>query len=118
MNDFDYTVEESKKEILKKSTLAQTQNDLEPTTSGRVEVLTRLEQFLQSDEVNLREEDLFKRLENALRKREAQSSRSATKSKPIKFKDAVGRKFTFPFDLCKTWAVGFTTNLLLDLSHH
>ncbi|KAF2230585.1 hypothetical protein EV356DRAFT_418723, partial [Viridothelium virens] len=22
---------------------------------------------------------------------------------PIKFKDAVGRKFSFPFHLCKTW---------------
>lgn len=27
------------------------------------------------------------------------------KKKPIKFKDAVGRKFSFPFHLCKTWAV-------------
>ncbi|KAL4891370.1 hypothetical protein BDV59DRAFT_182480 [Aspergillus ambiguus] len=25
------------------------------------------------------------------------------KAKPIKFKDAVGRKFSFPFDLCRTW---------------
>ncbi|KAG9243615.1 hypothetical protein BJ878DRAFT_110706 [Calycina marina] len=25
------------------------------------------------------------------------------KKKPIKFKDAVGRKFSFPFDLCATW---------------
>ncbi|KAB8070311.1 hypothetical protein BDV29DRAFT_35518 [Aspergillus leporis] len=25
------------------------------------------------------------------------------KKKPIKFKDAVGRKFSFPFDLCCTW---------------
>jgi len=24
---------------------------------------------------------------------------------PIKFKDAVGRKFSFPWDLCKTWKV-------------
>lgn len=27
------------------------------------------------------------------------------KRKPIKFKDAVGRKFSFPFHLCATWAV-------------
>ncbi|GAB1191479.1 hypothetical protein APSETT444_000658 [Aspergillus pseudonomiae] len=27
------------------------------------------------------------------------------KKKPIKFKDAVGRKFSFPFDLCCTWQV-------------
>ena len=25
------------------------------------------------------------------------------KKKPIKFKDAVGRKFSFPFHLCSTW---------------
>jgi len=25
--------------------------------------------------------------------------------KPIKFKDAVGRKFSFPFELAATWAV-------------
>lgn len=24
---------------------------------------------------------------------------------PIRFKDAVGRKFNFPFHLCKTWKV-------------
>lgn len=27
------------------------------------------------------------------------------KVEPIKFKDAVGRKFTFPYESCKTWAV-------------
>lgn len=27
------------------------------------------------------------------------------KKKPIKFKDAVGRKFSFPFELCRTWQV-------------
>jgi hypothetical protein len=27
------------------------------------------------------------------------------KKKPIKFKDAVGRKFSFPFHLCSTWQV-------------
>ena len=27
------------------------------------------------------------------------------KKKPIKFKDAVGRKFSFPFHLCNTWEV-------------
>ena len=29
----------------------------------------------------------------------------AEKKKPIKFKDAVGRKFSFPFHLCNTWMV-------------
>ena len=25
---------------------------------------------------------------------------------PIRFKDAIGRKFTFPFDICNSWLVG------------
>lgn len=116
------TVEESKKETPQKSIVDLTQGDLKPITSDRVKVLTRLEQFLKSEEVNSKEVDLFKRLENVLQKREAQSGRTTTKSeskstsKPIKFKDAVGRKFSFPFDLYKSWAVSFTTNLL-DFSH-
>lgn len=42
------------------------------------------------------------------------------KKKPIRFKDAVGRKFSFPFHLCATWVVSFhvrdnqaTTNICL-----
>lgn len=31
------------------------------------------------------------------------------KQKPIKFKDAVGRKFSFPFHLCKTWQVSYVS---------
>lgn len=34
------------------------------------------------------------------------------KKKPIKFKDAVGRKFSFPFHLCATWAVSEFSLLL------
>ena len=30
------------------------------------------------------------------------------KKKPIKFKDAVGRKFSFPFHLCATWEVSLS----------
>jgi hypothetical protein len=36
----------------------------------------------------------------------AEASKPDTgQKKPIKFKDAVGRKFSFPFELCSTWAV-------------
>jgi hypothetical protein len=117
VNDFEDTVEMSKETPIK-SAAPLARGDTEPIASGRVEVLTRLEQFLKSDEVNSKEADLFKRLETALQKREAQSGRSNSKlvSKPIKFKDAVGRKFSFPFNLCKTWAVGVILNLLPDLS--
>ena len=30
------------------------------------------------------------------------------KDKPIKFKDAIGRRFNFPFDVCNTWSVGYS----------
>jgi hypothetical protein len=119
VNDFDDMVHGSKKETPKTSTVAPAQSDPEPITSGRVEVLTRLEQFLKSDEVNSKEADLFKRLEKELQKREAHSGRGPAKLKPmpIKFKDAVGRKFSFPFDLCKTWAVSLAADSIIDLSH-
>ena len=41
---------------------------------------------------------------------------------PIRFKDAVGRKFSFPFQLCETWRVSppdfllFVCSALSDLS--
>ena len=30
------------------------------------------------------------------------------KDKPIKFKDAIGRRFNFPFDVCNTWSVSYS----------
>lgn len=119
VNDFDDMVDGSKKETPKTSTISPSQSDPELITSGRVEVLTRLEQLLKSEEVNSKEADLFKRLEKELQKREAHSGRGPAKlkPKPIKFKDAVGRKFSFPFDLCKNWAVGLAADLIIDLSH-
>jgi hypothetical protein len=37
------------------------------------------------------------------------SKRTRSPHAPIKFKDAVGRKFSFPWDLCKTWKVSLST---------
>jgi hypothetical protein len=34
------------------------------------------------------------------------SARTKEKPLPIKFKDAIGRKFSIPFELYKTWKVG------------
>lgn len=36
---------------------------------------------------------------------------------PIKFKDAVGRKFSFPWDICKTWEVCSTNGLYRMLAN-
>ncbi|KAI4148531.1 MAG: hypothetical protein L6R39_002768 [Caloplaca ligustica] len=35
------------------------------------------------------------------------------KKKPIRFKDAVGRKFSFPFHLCNTWEVGTSVQIYI-----
>jgi hypothetical protein len=37
---------------------------------------------------------------------EAEKKSPPEKRKPIRFKDCIGRKFTFPFELCATWKVG------------
>jgi len=34
-----------------------------------------------------------------------------TEKMPIKFKDAIGRKFSFPFHLCQTWTVSAPSSL-------
>jgi hypothetical protein len=110
VNAFGETGEDSKEKRLRDSTpaLARPGSDVMPTNSNRVEALTRLEQFLKSEE-DSKEADLFARLEHALQKREAKSGRvpPKQKDKPIRFKDAVERKFGFPFNLCMTWAMNF-----------
>jgi hypothetical protein len=49
----------------------------------------------ESDPISQTEDILQKRL----------PIKEENKKKTIKFKDCVGRKFTFPFNLCQTWAV-------------
>ncbi|KAI5811534.1 hypothetical protein DFH27DRAFT_474771, partial [Peziza echinospora] len=36
-------------------------------------------------------------------KRKEEEAAKNVKKKPLKFRDAVGRKFSFPFELCNTW---------------
>ena len=38
-------------------------------------------------------------------KRKEEEAAKNVKKKPLKFRDAVGRKFSFPFELCNTWEV-------------
>ncbi|KAF7904787.1 hypothetical protein EAF00_002121 [Botryotinia globosa] len=70
-------------------------------------LLSKLENVIQQLEAS-QEERLITRLENALsRQAEANSSLSSEKTdtrKPIKLKDAVGRRFSFPYHRCETWA--------------
>jgi hypothetical protein len=41
-------------------------------------------------------------------KREEEAKSAAKESGSIKFKDAIGRRYTFPLKLCRTWDVSFT----------
>ena len=50
-----------------------------------------------------REEE--KRQREAVRQAKALAPSGADEQEPVRFKDAVGRKFSFPFELCATWAV-------------
>lgn len=72
------------------------------------ELLSKLENVIQQLESS-QEERLITRLENVLsRQAEANSSLSNEKTdtrEPIKLKDAVGRRFSFPYHRCETWAV-------------
>lgn len=49
------------------------------------------------------ETDLFLPIKSILDSRPQE--KPAEEQRPIRFKDAIGRKFTFPFDLVKRWPV-------------
>ncbi|KAF5879024.1 putative tpr repeat protein oca3 protein [Botrytis fragariae] len=70
-------------------------------------LLSKLENVIQQLESS-QEERLITRLENVLsRQAEANSSLLSEKKdtrNPIKLKDAVGRRFSFPYHRCETWA--------------
>lgn len=46
-----------------------------------------------------------KQKEEEERKKKEEEAAKNIKKKPLKFRDAVGRKFSFPFELCNTWEV-------------
>ncbi|KAI1391175.1 uncharacterized protein F4822DRAFT_176617 [Hypoxylon trugodes] len=59
-----------------------------------------------AEEERKKEEEAFKKkaLEDAKQKAEEAAKKDMGKDKlPIRFKDAVGRKFSFPFHLCRNW---------------
>lgn len=65
------------------------------------------------DEAKKKKQEAAKRKEIETAKLEAEELRKRKLGKdkaPIRFKDAVGRKFTFPFHLCQTWPVSATSD--------
>ncbi|ODA77388.1 hypothetical protein RJ55_07016 [Drechmeria coniospora] len=58
----------------------------------------------EADEAAKKEhEALKKKIQEETKAKLEEAAKKASDKAPIKFKDAVGRKFSFPFHLCKTW---------------
>ncbi|KAK0718428.1 hypothetical protein B0T26DRAFT_645950, partial [Lasiosphaeria miniovina] len=62
-----------------------------------------LDEARLAEEIKIREEEAMKKryLEEAMVI--AEKKLKKTEKPPLKFKDAVGRKFSFPFHICQTW---------------
>lgn len=79
-------------------------------------LVSKLEEVLRAlekkDEKSSPEDKLISRLENAIRHIGDASISEGKRDirKPIKFKDAVGRRFSFPYHRCETWAVSTSVN--------
>lgn len=104
------------------STLSAASSRYAVTTSSGSELdklVSRLEVVIQAlekeDERPSSEDKLISRLEKVLR-HDGHASISEGKRdtrKPIKLKDAVGRRFSFPYYRCETWAVSISVNHFL-----
>ena len=55
-------------------------------------------------------EELKKKIQEETKAKLEEATKKSEKL-PIRFKDAVGRKFSFPFHLCATWAVRCSPSL-------
>ena len=81
---------------------------------AEAEAAKKIAEEKEAAEKKAQEEEEKKKEAEALKKRieeetKAEMATAAKKDekKPIRFKDAVGRKFSFPFHLCQTWAVSY-----------
>lgn len=79
---------------------------------AEIEIRNKLETERLAAEAAQRKEEARKKAEEELRKKYveegmllAEANRKKEEKAPIKFKDAVGRKFNFPFHQCQTWQV-------------
>ena len=90
-------------------------NNSDPDSAAPTAFWSRLQTLLDVHDSNeeSHEAKLIARLEKLSDKQSTeakQSSKSKDARPPIKFKDAVGRKFSFPFYLCETWSVSLPSH--------
>ena len=80
------------------------------SAAGRLETVTQYNRLTEDVSII---QDRLTRLEKHLvnvAKARAKECKIAESAKPIDFRDAIGRKFSFPFHSCRTWAVSLTNS--------
>jgi hypothetical protein len=88
-------------------TLSPTQSDILPSVDESMESLT----LAQEEEHNQARKESKHYTPNYVFFATGTLDPEGVKPKPIKLKDAIGRKFAFPFHLCKTWVVGDNSDM-------
>ena len=76
-----------------------------PPTLDDSERYARLEKLLLDQEAAQEQRELQ---QADLGSKVSPASAAESKNEPIKFKDAIGRRFIFPFEVCNTWSVGYS----------
>lgn len=61
-------------------------------------------------------DDAARAMEEEEKAKEAAGIAACERKPPIKFKDAVGRRFRFPWEICSTWRVCYSHFLLAKIT--
>jgi hypothetical protein len=84
----------------------------EATLKAEVEARAKLEAERKAAEAAKLAEDEAKKADKLYREKvweetkdKIEDQKKNAEKAPVKFKDALGRKFSFPFHLCQTWTV-------------
>jgi hypothetical protein len=113
------SMEENRNLVDAESTVSATSSRCAIATSLESQhnrLVSKLEEVIQAlekdDNESSPEDKLISRLENVFRHNGHASVSHGKRDnrKPIKFKDAVGRRFSFPYHRCETWAVSASVN--------
>jgi hypothetical protein len=93
--------EEEEKE--KEKEIVERRKAEEATRNAAEEAAKRIEEEAKTTQALLATKDALQ--EAQAREENAIAEKAAREQMPLKFVDAVGRRFSFPFHLCKTWQV-------------
>jgi hypothetical protein len=121
LEDLQKMLQEAKLENQKKDAAAAAKEAAETAAAADAKYKAEQKKIMEDEIAKIKDEEgkKTKAAEEAKKKAEEQakalSKPKEDKKKPIKFKDAVGRKFSFPFHLCATWAVSTPSLIILPV---